>query len=73
MTTGFGFAPLISLVIRGHSRFCWQAIENVVTSMSSINFHDIRRGTVDQYVGGRAIGSVATDHASLALRSRRTL
>jgi hypothetical protein len=73
MTTGFGFAPLINFVMRGHSRFCWQAIDSDVTSIRSRNFHDLRCRIFDQYVGGGAIGSVASDVASLALRVRRTL
>ena len=73
MTSGFGCAPLISLVMRGHSRFYWHAIESDVTSIRSMNFHGLRRCIVDQYGGRRTIGSVATGRATLALRARRTL
>ena len=73
MTTGFGCAPLINLVMRGHSRFCWQAIDNDVTRKTSISFHDLRRSTVDQYGSSLTIGSVVSEHASLARDARRTL
>jgi hypothetical protein len=74
MTSGFAAcSPLISLVRRGHSRFCWQAIESDVASIININFHDMQGSSVDEYGGGGAIGSVASDHATVALRDRRTL
>jgi hypothetical protein len=38
-----------------------------------MNFHDLRRTIANQYGGDRAIGSVACDRASLALRAQQTL
>jgi hypothetical protein len=73
MTTGFGLERLISLVMRGHSRFCWQAIDNDVIRNKSISFQGLRRSTVDQYGSSLTIGSVVSEHASLARDARRTL
>ena len=73
MTTGFGLERLISLVMRGHSRFCWQAIESDVTRKTSISFQALRCSTVDQYGSSLTIGSVAGEHARLARDARRTL
>jgi hypothetical protein len=73
MTTGFGLERLISLVMRGHSRFCWHAIDNDVTTKTSISFQDLGRSTVDQYGSSLTIGWVAGEHANLARDARRTL